>query len=172
MSNKLKLIIAIVLVVIMIPTMGTVYVKDNLHNTSYCAGCHSEYYTTWAAPESEYSLAHQHAEMGVSCQSCHQRTVGESVMEVVNYATGNYYYPFPETQLSMDNCFACHGSYAEIIPLTDPLVTDAERNPHNGHFGELECSTCHNMHRDSVDYCSGCHNPVTDDSGWVAVTGQ
>ena len=167
MSNKLKLIIAIVLVIVMIPTMGTVYVKDNLRNTSYCASCHEEHYTTWAAPESEYSLAHQHAEMGVSCQSCHQRTVGESVMEVVDYATGNYYYPFPETELPMDNCFACHGSYAEIIPLTDPLITGEARNPHDGHWGELECGTCHKMHSDSIDYCASCHSSVTDSPGWT-----
>ena len=34
----------------------------------------------------------------------------EALMETVNYITGNYYYPFPETELPMETCFTCHVS--------------------------------------------------------------
>ena len=112
MNNKVKLIIAIVLVVVMIPVTGMVVVKDNLHNSSYCSACHVDYYMNWADPDVEYSQAHQHNQMGVSCQACHQRTFGDAFSETVNYITGNYYYPIPESTVPMDNCFACHDSYS------------------------------------------------------------
>ena len=52
MSSKLKLITGIVLLVIMIPALGIMYIKDNLHNnSSYCANCHQEYYVSWADPK-------------------------------------------------------------------------------------------------------------------------
>ena len=132
MSNKVKLIIGIVLIILMIPVTGVVVVKDNMRNSSYCAGCHEDHYVSYTEPEEGYSLSHFHGEMGVSCQSCHQRTLGESVMEVVNYVTGNYYYPFPESTLSMDNCFACHESYENVIALTSTSLTHAERNRMTG----------------------------------------
>ena len=169
MSNKVKLIIGIVLIILMIPVTGVVVVKDNMRNSSYCAGCHEDHYVSYTEPEEGYSLSHFHGEMGVSCQSCHQRTLGESVMEVVNYVTGNYYYPFPESTLSMDNCFACHESYDNVIALTSTSLTHAERNPHDGHFGALECNECHNSHRDSEVYCDQCHAPYFEEAelGWV-----
>ena len=174
MSNKVKLIIAIVLVVIMIPVMGMMVVKDNVHNSSYCAACHADYYVTWATPETEYTLAHAHNQMSVSCDSCHQRTMGESVAEVVNYVIGNYYYPFPETTLSMDHCFACHDNYDQVIALTTTEITNEERNPHDGHWGQLECSDCHKAHRDSTNYCDECHGQYLDSDvpGWTTYEGE
>ena len=170
MSNKIKLIVAIVLVLLMVPVMGTVVVKDNMHNSSYCAACHTDYYQNWADPDVPYSLSHAHSEMGVSCQACHQRTVGEAVGEVVNYITGNYYSPIPKTTLSMDNCFACHGDYEQVIALTSEEVTNKYRNPHDGHWGELECNTCHNAHQDSYNYCEDCHEEYLEDDvpGWTS----
>lgn len=160
MSNKMKLILGIVLVIIMIPAMGIMVVKDNLQNNNYCAACHEEYYVTWADPETEFSLAHEHYNMGVSCQTCHQRTLGESLGEVVNYTIGNYYYPLPQTELSMEKCFACHESYEKLMPPLRTEITKEDRNPHAGHWGELECSECHHAHQDSVIYCEQCHDPL------------
>ncbi|MGD8455632.1 MAG: cytochrome c3 family protein [Anaerolineales bacterium] len=168
MKNRTKLAIAIVLVLMMIPTMGVVHIKDSLHSSSYCATCHEDpYYSDWENPDAEYSLAHAHAKQGISCQTCHNRSLGDGITETVNFVIGNYYHPLPETELSMEVCFNCHESYESIITLTDPDITGEERNPHAGHWGELECSECHNMHRDSFDYCAECHNPVTDSPGWV-----
>jgi hypothetical protein len=168
MSNKGKWITAIILLVLMLPTMAMVWVKDSRKDPSYCQGCHEDpYYTSWEEEDSYY-LAHKHFTLGISCQTCHDRTVSESTGEIVNYITGNYYSTLPEIELPKETCFICHGSYEEIIPYTDPGVTGAERNPHAGHLGELECATCHKMHRDSIDYCSKCHNRVTTEPGWVS----
>lgn len=174
MSNTAKLIIGIVLVILMIPAMGAVVVKDNMHNNSYCAACHQEYYETWADPVSEYSLAHQHNQMGVSCQKCHQRTLGESAIEVVNYITGNYYYPLPTGEVSMDKCFVCHEDYEAITAPISTTITMKERNPHAGHWGELECSECHYAHQDSVVYCDQCHAKYmdADSPGWTDWTSK
>ena len=170
MSNITKLIIGIVLVIIMIPAMGTVYVKDNLHNSYYCAACHQEYYETWAVPDIDYTLAHVHYGMGVSCQKCHQRTLGESIVEVGKYLGGNNDSSLPMSEVTMDKCFACHESYEKLIPPISTRVTLKDRNPHTGHWGELECSECHNSHQDSVVYCDECHHPnymEEESPGWT-----
>jgi cytochrome c nitrite reductase small subunit len=173
MSNKAKLFIAIVLVLIMIPVMSTVYIKDNLHNSSYCANCHEGYYATWDNLESGHTLAHAHNQTGTSCQSCHSRGLEESIVEVVNYYSGNYYDPLPEITLPMETCFSCHGSYDDIIPLLSPEITGHQHNPHDGHLGELECSECHSVHKVSINTCDECHAPVTEDKpGWGVWEGK
>jgi hypothetical protein len=167
MSKKGKWFTAIVLFVLMLPAMAMVWVKDSRKDPSYCQGCHADpYYTSWVEEETSL-LAYLHFSHGVSCQTCHDRTMSESVREIVDYLTGNYYVPLPKLELTMETCFACHESYKKVIPLTNPKITGAERNPHAGHWGELECNACHNMHRVSVDYCAECHSPVTDAPGWV-----
>ena len=45
---------------------------------------------------------------------------------------------------------------------------DEELNPHDSHYGEMECRLCHKMHKPSELYCTQCHQvPMPD--GWVAV---
>jgi hypothetical protein len=167
MSNKGKLVTAIILFVLMLPAWAIMWIKDSRQDPNYCQGCHADPYTTSWETDTTNSLAHQHYLNGVSCRTCHDRTVTQSAGEVVNYMIGNYYDPLQETQISMNTCFKCHESYAKMIPLTDQRITGAERNPHDSHWGQLECGQCHNMHRDSVDYCAACHNPVTDAPGWA-----
>jgi hypothetical protein len=147
------------------PALALVTVKDSLSSPTYCALCHAQpYYTSWAQGPDD--LAHKHAQLGISCQTCHGRDLGTAVDELVTHITGNYTVPLWERTLPMDTCFQCHDSYEAVVPLTDPARTGAERNPHAGHWGTLECAICHNMHRTSVDYCGGCHNPVTTAPAW------
>ena len=169
LASSGKIIVAVLLIVISIPLMGTIWVKDGRQNPSYCANCHeSPYYNEWIEDNGTFSLANQHSELGISCQTCHDRTLGESISEIVNYTFGNYHFPIDETQIPVEVCLSCHQSYATIIPLTDPSTTGFERNPHDGHWGELECGVCHNMHRDSEVYCDQCHDPMmVDEPGWV-----
>jgi hypothetical protein len=169
LPNVIKIVLAVLVGLAMLAAMGTVWVKDGRKNPGYCTLCHEEpYYEGWAEEDS-VMLAHSHAQMGISCQTCHGRTVSESLEEWKDYVVG-YEVPLRERKLPMETCFTCHGSYEEIIPLTDPEVLGSERNPHDGHWGQLECNVCHNMHRESIDYCAGCHNPVTDEVGWVSPT--
>lgn len=169
LPRVLKIGAAVVLFIVMLATMGAVVVKDSRKNPAYCATCHEDpHYESWANADSIH-LAHSHAERGISCQTCHDRTLMESLDEWRAYVVG-YEVPLAERKWTTDQCLVCHGTYARMIPLTTTEILGSERNPHDGHWGELECGTCHNMHRNSVDYCSGCHNPVTDSPGWVRPT--
>ena len=78
-------------------------------------------------------LIDRHTAPGVTCQACH----GEAA--------------FTEP-VAMAVCTDCHGSYAELA-----AKTPWEPNPHQSHMGEVECSTCHNIHTPSVSFCDQCH---------------
>lgn len=165
--NTGKIVVAVLLVLLMLPAMGMVWVKDSQKSPSYCGNCHEDpYYTSWS-DSSLHLLAEKHALAGVSCESCHDRSLGEAGMEVVNYVIGNYYSPLPAIEVTMEDCFACHEDYETVANRTSEEYTDMDRNPHAGHWGELECTTCHQMHRESIDYCAQCHGPTTDAEGWT-----
>lgn len=78
-------------------------------------------------------LIDRHTAAGVGCQTCH----GEAA--------------FTEP-VAMQACTQCHGSYAELA-----ARTPWEPNPHQSHMGEVECSSCHNIHKPSVSFCDQCH---------------
>ena len=161
-----KLVTAIVLTLVLPLVLAMVHVKDSRKSASYCASCHSEYYDTWTGEDNPHSLAHSHAEMSISCQTCHDRSVNESLAEITNYITGNYYYPFSESELSDETCLSCHGDMKRVSTLTNTKFTGAEYDFHNGHIEDLTCGTCHNMHRESMLACAECHD-VDLEPGWV-----
>lgn len=164
MSAKWKILTAVALLIAMVPVAGVVYVKENLDDPGYCANCHEvPHYVTWAAPKTEYTLAHAHNLKGVVCQDCHARTLTESVTEVVDYMTRADLFPLQGTRLPNTACFKCHGSYEAITRKTK----DLKRNPHNGHWSQMECGECHRSHRDSSVYCETCHDPMMGGKpGW------
>lgn len=157
---------AVLLSGIMLLMIGIVQVKDSRKNASYCANCHEDYYNTWANDTGSYSLAHQHSEMSISCQTCHNRTIEDSLSEIVNYATGNYAFPLSETIESNELCYSCHGDANRVKSLTNTTITHAEIDFHDEYHRELPCGACHNMHRDSVQVCLECH-PEELLPGWV-----
>jgi len=82
-------------------------------------------------------LSHIHLLRRVSCTDCHDKSR-------------------PESPLNTKDCLNCHDSYNELISLT----LQVDPNPHDGHFGELDCDSCHHQHADSENFCnqSDCHN--------------
>jgi hypothetical protein len=80
-------------------------------------------------------LSHLHLWNGVSCRGCHGEVVSQKA-------------------LTTDKCFSCHKSYQEVARLTKDLST----NPHESHFGNIECSQCHKAHNKSTLYCNKCHD--------------
>lgn len=161
-----KAITAILLTVIMFLAIGVVHVKDSRKDASYCASCHDDHYSSWVSDGDSYSLAHAHAGMSVSCQTCHNRTIEESITEIVAHTTGDYSFPLSEMTLPDEKCLSCHGSIDRVKSLTSTTVTRAEIDFHSEYHGRFPCGTCHNMHRDSIQVCALCH-PGDIKPGWV-----
>lgn len=133
----------------------------------FCATCHimQPYLDSWKNPG---LLAHGHAEAGVTCLECHEPTLKQQVEELVKYVTADYQTPLKQRKFSMDWCFRCHehGTYAELAERT----ADRERNPHDSHYGQLECRLCHRVHQTSELYCATCHDDVPLPENWTRPT--
>lgn len=139
-------------------------------NPQFCATCHimDPYLESWESPP---LLASAHEEQGLACLDCHAFDIGQSVGEVVSFVLHDYEEPLMEREYPQEWCFQCHeqGSYGEIIALTERLVEEVGRNPHNSHFGEMRCNLCHKMHKPSEDFCSQCHGTVATGEGWISL---
>ncbi|MDO4938281.1 MAG: cytochrome c3 family protein [Sutterellaceae bacterium] len=80
------------------------------------------------------TTADRHAAKGVKCEMCHisaEKT----------------------TPVRKEACLKCHGSYEQLAKRTAKV----EPNPHDNHFGDRDCSTCHKGHTKSVVTCNQCH---------------
>jgi hypothetical protein len=88
--------------------------------------------------------------------------------EGIKFVTKDYEVPLEERAFGEAWCLRCHehGSREEIMQLT----AEMRLNPHDSHYGDMECSNCHKMHRDSEDFCAQCHKPLVTDPGWIIPT--
>jgi len=184
MPKVLNIILVAVLSLIGLASMGTVTLKDSLKRPEYCVNCHPDpYYTSWE--DSDY-LAAAHSKAAIRCQTCHPKSLGAAMSNIVTDLKGNF--RLRRLRFSKEACFRCHahGSYAELIERTEHIKLNAStpagpssdgdvskawvaaQNPHNFyHWGEMDCRICHKMHRASEDYCSECHEPSASGAGWV-----
>lgn len=80
-------------------------------------------------------LDQTHAAAGLKCKSCHGMEERQAV--------------------PMDKCVQCHNT-KKLAAKTENVKPT---NPHkNRHFDtETTCSKCHNVHKESVNYCGSCH---------------
>ena len=121
-------------------------------NPKFCGICHNirpyvdSYYTSQHTDNVHYQA-------GVGCKDCHVVAPQDTLGEIVSYVTGSYQTPLPEAEMPMSECFRCHRDYDVRIEKTSHL----ERNPHFGHWPNMECTLCHKFHQPSVDYCGRCH---------------
>jgi hypothetical protein len=77
-------------------------------------------------------------QLGLGCKVCHD--------------------PFPPLEPpSNEVCMACHGG---TLSGWQELTAGFEPNPHNGHYGELSCATCHKNFGPYRSPCSLCHENV------------
>lgn len=83
------------------------------------------------------TLSHLHLLSDVSCADCHGDVR-------------------PATSISTDDCYSCHEDLEGLISLT----SDIDPNPHDGHYGDLDCDVCHKQHAASINFCNteGCHD--------------
>ena len=80
------------------------------------------------------TTAERHLNQGATCAACH--------------TDKNF-----EKPVHQDKCLACHGSYEKLAQRTEKV----HPNPHNNHFGQRDCSTCHKGHQQSELTCDRCH---------------
>ncbi|MBN1318311.1 MAG: cytochrome c3 family protein [Anaerolineales bacterium] len=125
--------------------------------------CHlmDSYYESWSEPG---LLANYHSGAGVECLDCHEATIQDQVNELVANVRGNHDDPLGKRKQPKDFCLSCHEH--DRYPGLAEATSDWEFNPHDSHYGEMECYNCHNMHRPSVLYCTQCHS-VEEPEGWI-----
>jgi len=160
-----KLVVAVLLTVLALASMGLIWLKDSSKTPTYCNTCHiiQPYHQSWES--SEY-MAAVHANLGIPCQSCHARPVRQSVKEFVSYyVTHDYQDPLRESRIPKEECFRCHEDYPHLAELTE----NPEMNPHDSHLGEVECRLCHKAHKPSELYCAQCHEFAIP-AGWIVPT--
>lgn len=131
-----------------------------------CGGCHiiKPYVDSWK--NSDF-LAHKHGTAKVACAECHKLSAKQKNRNVVAFKNKKYKSPLEEREYGNDLCFGCHGSYQEVRERTKDFgAKGLLRNPHESHYGDLDCNMCHKMHRTSIDYCSQCHETGVNKPGW------
>jgi cytochrome c nitrite reductase small subunit len=133
----------------------------------FCAICHimQPYLESWESPP---LLAYAHAEENVTCLECHEPTIQQQMEEGIKFVTNDYENPLEEREFDQEWCLRCHehGSYEELAQRTEEL----ELNPHDSHYGEMECSICHRVHEASEEVCAYCHDPIATGPGWTIPT--
>jgi hypothetical protein len=68
-------------------------------------------------------------------------------------------YPSPtptDATIANEKCLSCHGPMAQLAKKSEPAEFK-DRNPHQSHLGEIECTVCHKAHGEPQVYCLGCH---------------
>lgn len=149
---------------------GTLWLHDQLKTNEYCASCHiiAPYYNTWKASD---FTAHTHAKAGIACQDCHPRTTRDGLRELVVNATHSSQLPIKDHKVRAEECLRCHGSHEILASRTSSLIGPdgftLGRNPHDSHWGPLDCGICHNMHQPSVDFCAKCHGSPATGAAWA-----
>lgn len=148
---------------------GAMWLQRRIQTTQYCSSCHimAPYYDSWKSAD---FLANQHGQAAITCQACHRYTMKSAVTELVSNLMHTYKIPLKDHRARPEDCLSCHGTYAELAQSTTDLKgSDGHplgRNPHNSHWGKLDCGICHKMHKASVDYCSKCHGVPVTAPGW------
>ncbi|MCB0185328.1 MAG: hypothetical protein KDE31_13735, partial [Caldilineaceae bacterium] len=122
MPKIAKILVAVILIILAVATMGMIGIKDLRLRPEYCASCHDKpYYESWAS--SDY-LAHDHADSAISCQRCHPQTISDSLQEVEIYLKEGYRPSSIQKKTPDEVCLACHEDRARLIERTQNYLID------------------------------------------------
>ena len=123
---------------------------------------------------------HKNADDPITCLDCHQDGINEQIQEGLAWVSGNYTIPLEIKLLSKDpkegsnskngNVFCLREGCHEGVTTPDELkavFAGEHRNVHDNHNANLDCGICHQMHEQSVLYCSSCHADVALPDGWL-----
>lgn len=68
--------------------------------------------------------------------------------------------------VTTENCLACHGgTYDSLIEATEDY--HVIYNPHESHYGEVDCYRCHSVYEEPSVWCNTCHVGFPLADGWV-----
>jgi cytochrome c nitrite reductase small subunit len=158
MGRRWKIVVAVLAAAVVVGGTGGVAFWRYHEEPRFCATCHimQPYLDSWQASDLG---ANYHRLYEVECLDCHVPTLEQQVHELVVYVQGDYEMPLRELKYPMEECLQCHehGSYEELAERTAHFESVIGANPHDSHYGRLECRLCHKMHRESEDYCAQCH---------------
>ncbi|HEY3343783.1 MAG TPA: cytochrome c3 family protein [Anaerolineaceae bacterium] len=148
--------IAVVAIALVLAVSGYVLHQSDT-NPAFCASCHLMQANV-TSYQTSANLDHVHAQAGVQCKDCHDYPVQAEIASGIKFITGNYTVDkngaLQKRKFADTMCTKCHISEQHVAQLTDFLP----RNPHDSHFGEMACNTCHVSHGQQIDYCAGCHD--------------
>jgi hypothetical protein len=148
--------IAVVAIALVLAVSGYVLHQSDT-NPNFCASCHLMQANVTSYQTSS-NLDHVHEQAGVQCKDCHDYPVQAEISSGIKFITGNYTVDksgaLEKRKFADTMCTKCHISEAHVATLTDFLP----RNPHDSHFGEMSCNTCHVSHGQQIDYCASCHD--------------
>lgn len=114
-----------------------------------------------------HSIQKTSPDVVVTCLDCHDieklkqlySTCNPDILDEINSAMSNSV---------KEICFVCHGSYTELIDLTQSYegfqdLKGTIFNPHDTMLGEAECYVCHSLHEvmdpviTGLNFCYKCH---------------
>ncbi len=82
-------------------------------------------------------LAGHHMKKHLACENCHPKAEISDSETAIN-----------------NQCVTCHGSLKALGEKTP----EKKFNPHDSHLGKINCTACHQGHRQSTSYCHSCHD--------------
>ncbi len=100
-------------------------------------------------------LSTRHKAAHVDCIDCHENGIEDKIHETIWYVTDDFDDPPAKRHFGNQMCTKCHNDIDALIAKTDK---GNGVNPHNSHLGDLTCSDCHSMHRQSKAACQNCHD--------------
>ncbi|MCL2807307.1 MAG: cytochrome c3 family protein [Coriobacteriia bacterium] len=197
-KSKARLIILVLVIVValMFATGGVVYATQH-SNPDFCdAVCHSPmspYVTSFKEGISVNELqtdleipllvtVHRDSDEAVVCVDCHTDGLDVTIAEGFSWLTKSYPTPLnplvmtvkdPDGANQRSGVTTClsGGCHEGLLTLDDLKQSTAhlERNVHDSHLGDQDCSSCHQMHQQSLVSCTQCHGETSRD-GWLTFT--
>ncbi|MCL2529059.1 MAG: cytochrome c3 family protein [Coriobacteriia bacterium] len=200
-KGKARSIILVVVIVLVLLFGGAGVVYATQHdNPEFCnAICHTPmdpYVHSWQDGTSvnalqadiEHPLSitiHRNSEEALVCVSCHTDGLDIQISEGLSWITSSYPQPLnplvmtirepngPHQRSGVETCLS-GGCHEGILTLEDLKKSTAhhERNVHDSHIGAQDCTTCHQVHRQSVSFCTQCHSDAPLPNGWLTYIEQ
>jgi len=129
-------------------------------------------------------VVHRDSDQGIVCLTCHDDGIDAQIQEGLSWLTGNYTLPLqltitvrepnqPHQRNGITFCLreGCHEGISSLDDLKESTA-DQTRNPHESHNGDMNCSVCHQMHQQSVSFCTQCHADALVPDGWMTFSEQ